>query len=127
MQEHGDGVIRVDRLADAVCYWLDLRFEGPEQAIPNDECTRVVLVPILSVRAVMHPVVRGRVEDILDRSWKLPDDLRVQYRLELLDKDLGQQNQNRVISQHYDGEGEKERKHRVEGTEAVGHRHVEVG
>ena len=75
----------------------------------------------------MHPVVRGRVEDILDRSWKLPDDLRVQYRLELLDKDLGQQNQNRVISQHYDGEGEKERKHRVEGTEAVGHRHVEVG
>ena len=30
MQEHGDGVIRVDRLADAVCYWLDLRLEGPE-------------------------------------------------------------------------------------------------
>ncbi len=75
----------------------------------------------------MHPVVRGRVEDILDRSWKLPDDLRVQYCLELLDKDLGQQNQNRVISQHYYGEGEKERKHRVEGTKAVSHRHVEVG
>ncbi len=49
MQEYGDGVIRVDRLADAVCYWLDLRFEGPEQAIPNDERTRVVLIPILSV------------------------------------------------------------------------------
>ena len=49
MQEHGDGVIRVDRLADAVCYWLDLRFKGPEQAIPNDEHARVVLVPVLPV------------------------------------------------------------------------------
>ena len=45
MQEYGEGVIRVDRLADAVCYWLDLRFKGLEQAIPNDERTRVVACP----------------------------------------------------------------------------------
>ena len=75
----------------------------------------------------MHPVVGGRVEQELDRSRQLPDDLRVQDRPELLNQDLGEQNQDRVIPQHDDREGEEERKYRVEGTEAVGHRHVEVG
>ena len=37
VQKHLDGVVRVERLVDAVCDRLDLRFEGPEHAIPDDE------------------------------------------------------------------------------------------
>jgi hypothetical protein len=50
---------------------LPLPLEGPEQPVPDDEDSGVVLVEAVAVRAVMNAVVLGRVEDVLQGAQVL--------------------------------------------------------
>ena len=60
-----DRVVGVDVLGEAVDDRLVLALERAEQAVPDDEDAAVVAVEVLAVAAVVHPVVRRRVEHLL--------------------------------------------------------------
>ena len=61
-------VERVDVLGEAVDDRLVLALERAEQPVPDDEDAAVVAVEVLAVAAVVHPVVRRRVEHLLERA-----------------------------------------------------------
>ncbi len=50
---------------------LPLPLEGPEQPVPDDEDSGIVLVQAVTVRAVVNAVVLGRVEDVLQGAQVL--------------------------------------------------------
>src|ERR1039458_4773091 len=52
-----DGVIRVDVLRQTVTHPTDLFLEGPEKPVPDDEDAAIILVEVLTIRAVVNPVV----------------------------------------------------------------------
>ena len=56
------------RLIHETIHHLDVRLlllEGPEHPVPDDEDPGVILVQTVSVGAVMHLVVAGGVEDVV--------------------------------------------------------------
>lgn len=56
------------RVHEAVNRLLLLCLECPEHSIPDDEEPGVVFVQILWIPSVVHSVVGGRVEDVLQRA-----------------------------------------------------------
>ena len=56
------------RLIDEAIHNLDIWFlslEGPKHPVPNDENSGIVLVQTVSVGPVVHLVMTGRVQDIV--------------------------------------------------------------
>jgi hypothetical protein len=60
---------------------LGLALEAAEDAVPDDQDAAVVAVEVDLVGAVVNAVVRGRVEDELDRRRQLLDALRMNPEL----------------------------------------------
>src|SRR6185295_14625421 len=58
-----------------------LALEGAEHPVPDDQDAAVVAVEVDVVGAVVHAVVRGRVEDVLDRRRQPPNPLGVDPEL----------------------------------------------
>lgn len=73
----------LDRFDDAVSRFLGFRNKGTEKFVPDDKYAGVVLIKIRIVDAVMHSMVRGRVEHMLERA-KVSNEFRVYP--ELVDK-----------------------------------------
>jgi len=82
MQDHHQRAARVHLPNDAVVARFDLRYEGAEHLVPDDENAAVVAVDVLRIARMVHPVVRGRVEHRLDHVRQAPDGLRVHEELE---------------------------------------------
>src|SRR5881394_2659542 len=61
-------VERLDVLRQAVDDGLAFNLERSEQPIPHDEDPAVIAVEVADVLAVMHAMVRRRVEDPLERA-----------------------------------------------------------
>ena len=64
----------VDRL-------LILQLEAAKHSVPDDQHAAVVAVEVEVVGAVVDAVVRGRVEDELDRPWEAMDPFGVKKEL----------------------------------------------
>ncbi len=73
----------LDRLDYAVSRFLGLGDERSKKLVPDDKHAGVVLIEIRIVDAVMHTMVRGRVEHMLERA-KVSNEFRVYP--ELVDK-----------------------------------------
>jgi hypothetical protein len=58
---------RAEVLRQPILHPLRLTLEGPKQPVPDDQDATVVAVEVELIGAVVDAVVRGRVEDELDR------------------------------------------------------------
>jgi predicted HAD superfamily phosphohydrolase len=63
-----DRVEGVDVLGEPVGDGIALTFERAEEAVPDDQDAAVVAVQVLAIAPVMDPVMRGRVEHLLERT-----------------------------------------------------------
>ncbi len=74
-------VVGGDVLREPVDGPLDLRREGPEHPVPDDQDAAVVAVQVAALRGVVDAVVGRRVEDVLEGARQLADPLGVHPEL----------------------------------------------
>ena len=123
MQVGPDGVPAPERRGDAVDGLFLLGDIGAEQAVPHDQDPAVVAVDVFRVAAVVHAVVRRRVEDPFQRA-EPADRARVDPELvERVDGRHGQEHQRREAD---DGQRQVEdpAESALEGALPQGHREV---
>ena len=70
-------IVRANRFGQSVVRPGGLRREAAEHPVPDDQNAAVVLVEVLLIPAVVHTVVRRRVEDVFDWPPELSDALGV--------------------------------------------------
>ena len=80
MGVYPDGIVTFQRSRDAVADFFFFFGERAENSVPDDENSRVILVEILLVHAMMDSVMRRRVENIFEPAHFL-DDFRVNPEL----------------------------------------------
>ena len=68
-------------LGDAIYGLLSFRLKSPKHSVPNNECRTVILIDIISVRGMMHTVMRWSREEELYRCRKFADILGVNPEL----------------------------------------------
>src|SRR6476660_847866 len=73
-------VVALDGFNDAVAWFFGFGDKGAEYSVPNDEDAGVVAVEIPVVHAVVDAVVRGCIQDPLERAEAL-DELGVDPKL----------------------------------------------
>ena len=66
-------VVAIQRRYYAVFNFFKFRFKGSEHSVPTHQNTGIVLIQILRIYSMMNPMVRRRIENILDRFWKFID------------------------------------------------------
>lgn len=62
---------------DSVIHFFHLMLKGSKQAIPDDEGSTVVLVPVHAVCAMVNLVVIRRIQPRIDPLGEFPDHARV--------------------------------------------------
>ena len=93
-------VVGVHLLGQAVVRPERLGLEAAEQPVPDDQDAAVVPVEVLLVHAVVHPVVRRRVEDEFDWPPELADALGVNPELvDQVDGEAGEHHPRRHAEQ----------------------------
>ena len=102
MRVYPKRIVAADRFDDPVSRFLAFVHERSEESVPDYQDTRVILIKIRFVNAVVHPMMRRCVEDPFDRAEPL-DEFRVDP--ELIDQ---------IESVHHDEHprGETEQHHR---------------
>ena len=90
----------IDLLGQPVVRTGVFGLEAAEQPVPQDEDAAVIPVQVLLVHAVVHPVMRRRVEDEFDGPPKLSDALGVDPELiDEIDREAGEHHPRRDAQQ----------------------------
>lgn len=74
MKVYPERVVASYRFYDPVSRGVGLRNEGTEKAVPNDQNAGIIPVKIVLIHAVVHAVVRRRIENELDHAGKPVDE-----------------------------------------------------